>query len=388
MMEYDRARLKQSAKQAIKFQRPHPMLVTLLFIVIVNFGSRIVNAVLGAASGLNTLSAIYAQEFLESMDAEWAIQYALLSFGPQRLALALFVGGFVAGIITSLWSGLMRTGYSGFCLDMVRGKQPQTGALFDPFPQWTGVLLTQFLAGLFRGLWAALFGVCAAVLLVIFALLFFDLPVMLIILMTVVYIAMLVCIVWFTLRYAMVDFLIADQGLTGMDAIRESKRMMRDHIGRLFGLRLSFIGWYLIEIGIVLTISGLTLVSMGSVIDAATDVVGIPTGAFGLLGFGFIGIIALIVISIFNLWLTPYITGSEALFYDHLRGVDSTPAGGYGFGPTGGWGQPQSPNQPQHFDYTWTPGPTSGTGIGPGPRDGGDPPKPPKPRSRKDDPWD
>ena len=37
--------------------------------------------------------------------------------------------------------------------------------------------------------------------------------------------ALLLGIVWVTLRYELVDFLIADQGLTGMDAIRESKRL-------------------------------------------------------------------------------------------------------------------------------------------------------------------
>lgn len=70
MMEYDRVRLKTAAKQALKYQRPHPMLITLLFIILVNVGSRIISAVLGAASGSSTLSKLYLQGLLTYEDQD------------------------------------------------------------------------------------------------------------------------------------------------------------------------------------------------------------------------------------------------------------------------------------------------------------------------------
>ena len=146
-MEYDRVRLKQAARQALRFQRPHPMLITLLFIVLTNIGTQVVSRILGAASGSSTLSTLYAQAMLQYEDPASAIQYVLLSFEPQRLALALFVGFVLAALIATLWTDFMRTGYSNFCLGMARGEQPQTDALFSHFPQWGSVLLTKLLVG-------------------------------------------------------------------------------------------------------------------------------------------------------------------------------------------------------------------------------------------------
>ena len=383
MVEYNRVQLKQAAKQAMRFQRPHPMLITLLCNIMINIGAQIVSQILGAASGANTLASLYTQAMLRYEEPMDAIQYVLLSVSPQRLALALFVGGFIASIITSLWAGLMRTGYAGFCLNMARGRQPQTGALFSVFPQWAGVLLTLFLTGLFRGLWALLLGVGLFLAIFIAALLFAQLEALFVLVLLCAYIAFFLGLIWVTLRYAMVDFLIADQGITGLDAIRESKRLMRGNTGKLFTLQLSFIGWYLLE-GIILSVAVAVGTAFG--IGLFSSDFSDPTVAIAGTALGLVVLIAaaVIAIGIFNLWLTPYVTGSEALFYDWARGASN--AGSYGFGPDRGWGPPQYPNQPQHFDYNWTPGgPQSGTGIG-----SGTPPQQPPapPKSPKDDPWD
>lgn len=388
MAEYDRVRLKQAARQAMKFQRPHPMLITLLFTIIVNTGTQIISRIFGAASGIDAISSLYAEAVLEFEDPAYAVQYVLLSFSPQQLALALFVGGAIAGIVTALWSGLMRTGYAGFCLDMVRGARPQTEALFNIFPKWAGVLLTQLLAGLFRTLWALLLGAGLIGVLFVSALLTPPYEVFMLILLA-AYILFLLGYIWLTLPYALVDYLIADQDLTGMDAIRESKRLMQGNTGRLFTLRLSFIGWYLLEGVVVAVVTVIGLAAFGAGLSELSDALLIIAGA--ALGIVVLIAAAFIAIGIFNLWLTPYIIGSEALFYDWARGAGSAPGRGYGAGPTGGWSQPPAPDQPQHFDYTWTRGPYSGTGIGSGPRDGGNgtPPQPPQPpKTPKDDPWD
>ena len=63
-MDYNRAALKQRVRQAMRSQRPHPMLVTLLFTVIVSVGSQIINQTLGAASGASAMSAAFAAAVL------------------------------------------------------------------------------------------------------------------------------------------------------------------------------------------------------------------------------------------------------------------------------------------------------------------------------------
>ena len=376
MPEFDRVQAKQAARRAMTAQRPHPMLITLLFIVLVNIGSQLINGILGAASGSSKLSTMFAQAFYQYEDPATALQYTLMAMGPGRIVTALLVGGLVAGVLVFLWSGIMRVGYSDFCLQMVRGRQPLTNALFSAFPKWAGVLFTQFLLGVFQTLWSMLFGIIIVLALILDALLFISIDVLFALVALVIYVAALFGLVWVLLRYALVDFLIADQGLTGMDAIRESKRLMKGNTGKLFVLQLSFIGWYLLEAAImlVLLVPGMMLFYVGldsaNLLDPISLIAG---GALAILGLLFV---ASIIIGIFNLWLTPYITGAQALFYDWTQGRDSSSRPASFNGGQGGWGQ--------HYDYTWTDHPTSsGTGIGPGPQDDG--PKPP--RSPRDDPW-
>ena len=388
MLEYDRIRLKQAARQAMKAQRPHPMLVTFVFAAIGGIGGQILTQILGMVTGSTSLNTQYFQAVWEYGDTDTALQYILMAYGPQRLIFALLVGGGLSTLLVALWQGLLRVGYSGFCLDMARRRQPQLETLFRAFPQAGSVLLTQLLVFVFRFLWGCLLGVGAFVLISVIAMIFFSAPFLALPLILCVYIALLLGILWVTLRYELVDFLIADQGLTGMDAIRESKRLMQGNYGRLFTLKLSFFGWYLLEIGVILAflITGLLTfgLQLANAADSSDALAALVVPALGFLAlFG----LACIALSIFNLWLTPYVTGTKALFYDWTQGIDSTlpPSGG----GDGGWGQPAPPRP--NTTYTWnpTPGQTSGTGIGPGPnpgpRDGGVP-KPP--RSPKDDPWD
>lgn len=387
MLEYDRIRLKTAARQAMRGQRPHPMLVTFLFSMIVGIGSQIINWILGTVTGSASLGRLYAEAFLEYEDVDAAIQYALMSFGLPRLIFAVVLGGLLTGLLTSLWQGIMQVGYSGFCLGMVRGRQPQYGELFQGFPKAGPVLVTQLLVTVFCFLWGLLFGVGAVVLMIVASLLLDSAPALAVILMLCIYIALIAGVVWVTLRYAMVNFLIADRGLGGMEAVRESKRLMQGNTGKLFTLNLSFIGWYLLEFAIMMVciVIGVSVIGVGvlsnpgQMEDAVMMIGGIALLIIGLFA------VAGIAIAVFNLWLSPYITGTQALFYDWTQGIDSTrPAPGAG-GGNGGWGQPAQSQQGTTYTWNPTPGSTSGTGIGSGSQ-GSDAPKPP--RSPKDDPWE
>ena len=380
-MEYDRAQLKRRVRQAMRGQRPRPMLITLLFVILVSIGTQIVNGILRAASGSNELTSLYARLVVEGQrDPLAAIQYVVMYFGPQRLAMALAVGFVLAAVITTLWSNFMRTGYCEFCLGMVRGEMPQTGALFNIFPQWGSVLFTKFLVVVFRTLWQLLLDAALLGVLFVAALLFGEMDVLFLLVAFVVSLASGATAMWITLRYTMVDFLIVDRGLTGMEAVRESKRMVRENgnTGRLFILELSFIGWYLVEFAIVLGAVLIGVLMFGpNLASAASTSEAVGALAAAMLGYAGLMIAAFFIITIFSLWLSPYMTGARALFYDWVRGGDITrPAAGFG-GGDGGWGQ--------STDYTRSEGPSSGTGIGSGSQNGGNAPRAPKPP--KDDPW-
>lgn len=423
-MVFDRVQLKMTAKQAMKFQRPHPMLITLLFVVLVNAGTWIIRQIMSFATADNPLTQIMNMVMSGYADPEDVLEYLIYAYDPGQMFVNMFISVFVVSILTSLWTGLMRTGYSGFCLGMVRGQQPQAGVLFNTLPLWAGVLLTQFLVALFTALWGMLFAVGTVVVISVLGAILVEISEGLFVLFTLA--ALVVAVigyVWVVLRYAMVNFIIADQGLTGMDAIRMSKQMMQGNISSLFTLELSFIGWYMLEGVIVMFIYMAFAGSVAASLYGASGYDAMMTMSNGMRGLNTLTIVVTIATTLYSMWLTPYVTGTEALFYDTLRGARPMggcggPAGPGGYGGQGGWGGPGGPGAPggwggpggpsgyggqggqggwgqqppqQNGGYNWTPTPgsSSGRGMGTGAQGGPRPPQPPQqpPKAPRDDAW-
>lgn len=379
-MEFDRAQAKRGVKQAMRMTRPRPMLVTLLFMMMVSVSTGIINGVLGmvltgGAEDISSMLLNYLQRGYELEDAWSQVLLEMVSRGPGFI-FGMVVGGTVLSIIVSLWQSLLNVGYSGYALSMSRGESPALEKLFCSFPVVVPVLVTRVLTGVFIVLWSLLLCVCWSVLVFAAAMLsmLIGSEILMGILMLALIIALWVGAACVMLRYALVDYVVLDKGLSGMDAIRENKRLMKGRFKDAFLLQLSFVGWYLLllllfYLGIIALVMTLVvyLYSMGS---------GSGTGVALVLSLAaLIGGMALLI------WLRPYTAGCMARFYDWARGQADGPTG---FGGSGdrAWGQPG--------DYTWTAGPTSGTGTGSGspPRNGGSSPLPPRPpRPPKDDPW-
>lgn len=371
-MEFDRARLKQDVKLSMKRTSPSPMVVALLFSVVVSVGTWLLNTVLGflftgGVSSISDTMLMYIQQGYEVEEAVEQAMLTLLSMGPGAIFGAV-VGGMVLSILVSLWQSAMGVGYEGWCLSMVRNEDPLLSKIFCALPQIVPVLITRFLTGLFEMLWVLLLGVAAFVLLVVAALLFSSIEALILLTVLAVYAALILGMVWIFTRYALVDYLLLDKGISGMEAIRESKRLMKGNIGRCFVLQLSFIGWYLLESALVII---------------PVVVIGVPIALSNSLEVlaGGIAVIALLIVAgaiaaaVLQLWVRPYVTGSMAKFYDWTQGRIGNAGPGPGFGGgEGGWDQPG--------DYTWNSG-SSGPGTGSGSGSGGGlPPRPPR-----DDPW-
>lgn len=128
-------------------------------------------------------------------------------------------------------------------LSVTAGNKPAVKDAFGGFADFWSAFKVNFLTGLFTFLWSLLFvipGIIAAY------------------------------------SYAMVPYLMAEfQDLSVMDAIRESKRLMKGNKWRLFCLQFSYIGWMLLSL---------------------------LTGGIG------------------NLWLTPYQYAGETAFYMMVTG--------------------------------------------------------------------
>jgi len=373
-MGFDRAQLKQEVKLSMKGTSPGPMVVTLLFTVVVSAGTWLINTVLGIllpGGGVSSFSSLYLHLLQQGYEAEEAMEEVmlmLLSRGPGAIFAAV-VGGAVVSILVALWQSTMNVGYEGWCLSMVRRESPLLSKIFCALPQFGPVLITRFLTGLFELLWSLLVMAGYAVVLVVAILI--DVPVLSVLLVLADVIALVLGVIWVTMRYALVDYVLLDKGLSGLDAIREGRRLMQGNIGKAFVLQLSFFGWYLLE-GLLACVGG-----TGAVVGSLAVFTSVPAGA------GVMGLVMMVAAAIgaaaLLLWLQPYTTGTMAGFYDWAAGGADGLHGGPDFGGgASGWSDPGS--------YTWTSGPTSGTGSGSGRQGGGDvPPRPKQPP--RDDPW-
>lgn len=374
-MGYDRGQLKRDVKQSMK--RSGCMVVTLLFTIAVSAGTWLINTLLGGAltGGAGHIDQIVLYHMQLGRSVEEAVYIALLELfrrGPGALV-SILLGGLALSIVVALWQSVMDVGYEGWCLGMVRREDPPVSKIFGALPQIGPVLLTRVLTGVFELLLVLplLFGYGA----VLFVAVFLNVPVLSQLLMLAGSAGFVLGALRVTMRYALVDYVLLDKGLSGMDAIRESKRLMQGNTGRGFVLQLSFAGWYALMIAMVY--AGVMLV----LVPAA--------GAFFSGGSGgwaaavapalFIAIVMAIGVEVMSLWLKPYVTGSMAKFYDWANGSVGSIQGGPSF--DGGWGDPGG--------YTWNSG-SSGPGTGAGSGGGfPPPPAPPKPpRSPRDDPWD
>jgi uncharacterized membrane protein len=161
------------------------------------------------------------------------------------LAIAMIIVAIpILGIIASIvLSGPFLFGLTSYALRIKRGETPSIESLFDGFKNFLTSFLLYLLISIFTFLWSLLLiipGIIAS------------------------------------LSYSMAFFILHDNPhLSAMEALNESKQMMKGYKGKLFLLYLSFIGWILL--------AALTF------------------------GIGY-------------LWLYPYMGVSFANFYDDLKG--------------------------------------------------------------------
>lgn len=167
-----------------------------------------------------------------------------LSFSGHNAMITFSTVAVVMGLLSLVLGGAVNLGWCRFHTNLVKDTEDaQFSDLFAHFDRLGRGFAMNFVLSLFIILWSLLFlipGIIAAY------------------------------------NYSMVPYLMAEfPDLELMDAIRESKRLMKGNKWRLFCLQMSFFGWALL---CVLT-----------------------------LGIG-------------NLWLTPYMRTAEAAFYMHVTG--------------------------------------------------------------------
>lgn len=352
-MQYDRAQMKTEVKAVLGQTKPSPLLATALFSIILALGNALVGKISAVLSGsdysggnlMGTLQTVAREgQYLEPE------QLLTLLGGVVATAMA---GGIIYRILHFIWTSLMDVGYEGYSLSMERGEGPAVTRVFCGFPKIGGVLLTRLLRAVFVFLWRLLFSVAAVLLLFILAKAtgasktFAFLAVL-------VAVAAAVACIWVELRYAFTDYALLDHQVTGMEAIRASKELMKGNAGRLFVLRLSFFGWGLLMGAITFVGTAITaLLAGGQALSLFQSVAAGSASTFQIiraLGVASIGVaLAAIANFLLDLWLRPYKAGCEARLYDMAltamggsEPVQASPAPAAAPAPAGGEGSGES----------------------------------------------
>ncbi len=319
-MNYDRAALKQEVKEDMRLIRPRPLLATLIFLLVSA-------ALSGLVQWFQTMTTAGAgQDIAALMGLMEMAEYGLVDEQELVEAIMGFSGSFGSvmgismffGLLSSIVTWTMNFGYQGYCLDMVRRRDPGYGRLACAIPQWGWVLLTGFLVMVFTFLWTLLMCLGALAATFVFALLFGG-SFLGGLLTFAAWLAVVAGAVAISLRYSMANYILLDERVDALEAISRSKAMMRGRKWHLFVLELSFIGWYLVFFVIILVVVFIGVQIIGGM-WLSMGTMAVPTGAiFGMFG---VAIVAFLLCVPLLIWLQPYNTGAVAKFYDWSRQAD------------------------------------------------------------------
>lgn len=301
-MGYNRPEAKSLAKQAMRTTYPHPMLVTLVYLLLTSVLTSLVSSLV-----TDPFTTFYYYVWDGVYGVEDLIRVLLV---PRTVAAFL-----VIQLLITVYQWIMSFGYTSYVLRMARNEQPNCWNLLDGFRTIGRAFLVYLLIYIFTTLWSLLFLVPAFIVMLVSAL--GGPMLMFLALLLVIAAAILSVIVTYRYRLA-VYFLLDNPEMGALAAITESKRAMMGWKGELFIQDLSFLGWWLL-----LSLASLLAFSLGSI--------------FGL-GVG--GLLSFLTVKIASLWFSPYIWGTEANFYDWV--VHSRYSYRDNSGPDAGYQSPYS----------------------------------------------
>ena len=286
-MGFNRPEAKYHARMAMRGAYPHPMLVTLVYMLLT---SVLLNVIMYFVANPFSIGYLY---LLEGERIENIYRYI---FTPGRVGVYLLVE-----LLTTLYLWVMSYGYASYALRLARKEVPGYRNLFDGFYNLGRALLVSFLTALFATLWGMLGMLPGFVVMMVAA---FAGSGPLVVVGAILMIAGAVVEIIALYRYRLaVYFLLDDPDMGALAAITASKQAMRGHKGELFVMDLSFLGW---------------------------------------------AILSLFTLGILSLWLNPYMWASEANFYDWV--VHGTYSDGSGQQPNDPFLPPQNGGYHSPYD--------------------------------------
>lgn len=286
----DRKQIKAAARARMAQSAPSYWKVMLVWLLV---ASLVPQLVMNLASGDTPDSLQKLMQLLEGgIDPELALRALQLSAGQLTVSWAL-------SLALSIFQMVLGFGLTSYCLRLYRGQECGIPDLFNGFSMAGRVIGQQILVNLIAIGITILITIPVALIAIFAAVMDEVLGGILLILAVIGGVILFVVIM---LGYALATTALADQPELGaMGAIQYGKNLIRGHKGQYVLFVLSFIGWEL-------------LCALPSGIYTAlytTLSLPIPFWAFGL--------IDMVLMLPYYLWLAPYVQTSAAGFYDALR---------------------------------------------------------------------
>lgn len=228
-MGYNRPQSKWLARDAMRGAYPHPMLVTLVYVLLTGVLSSMV---------LNFVSEPFWAAYFYLTETNYGVEEILTAiFTPQRIAVIM-----VMELLLALYSWVMDYGYISYSLRLARREGPSYRNLLDGFYTIGRALAVNFLSALFVFLWG-LIGMAVYVGFVFLAYLTHS--------VTLILVGALIMLVWMvaiSYRYRLAVYFLLDHPEMGaLEAIGHSRSAMRGNIMELFIQDLSFLGWLILS---------------------------------------------------------------------------------------------------------------------------------------------
>ena len=306
----DRRELKLRARQAMRESRPGPMRVTLVYLLL--------------AAGISTAVGLLIPSPLTTYTV-----YTAMGADPETaVVLALGQAGgisFFLNILLTLLTMVLSFGYSAWALGRSRGEELGYRELFHGFRMAGRVIGMRLWVLVLTFLWGLAVAIPAALL--IGALLLVGVSggadgavylsdgaaIAVVVLVLVIYLAAVVLLAIITLRYAMSDYTLLDAPEAGaFAAVRRSRELMRGRKRAYFVLLLSFLGWFLLVVLLMLLPMAVCTALLAAAVMSAPVLV-LP------LWMLMTALVFLLPLPL-ECWLAPYVSLTCANFYNELIG--------------------------------------------------------------------
>ncbi len=310
-MGVDRKALKRAARANMRGKRPSPILVTLVYLLLTSGISQVVDFM--ASNPINALE--QAARAAAGGAGYDQVIWAWMNAGGDGNVIVLFLT-----IFTTLYGMVLSFGYYAYTLRRTDGEHAGYGTLLSGFNYVGRIIVMQLVIAFFTFAWylltvlpAALIGsIIMAALLVLL-----DGSTLAMVLGVIfLYGAIIVGAIlgsYLSMRYTLAPYFLADQPELGaMEAVRRSRTLLRSRLMEVFTLTLSFIGWTLLASLIPLAVGGIAVAVVLFLLPANAAPIYYAVGIYGGIVLAYLAALP------FQMWLTPYYTGTFTQYYRML----------------------------------------------------------------------